>query len=64
MLTEAHCQVDRGINAVRMPVIAYVNQKTTKPLFSEPILVHITVVFLQAEAAVTPFGLLQPLILL
>ena len=25
-------------------------KKTTKPLFSEPILVHITVVFLQAEA--------------
>lgn len=32
-------------------LIAYVNQKTTKPLFSEPIPVPKTVVFLQAEAA-------------
>lgn len=31
-------------------LIAYVNQKTTKPLFSEPIPVPKTAVFLQAEA--------------
>ncbi len=32
-------------------LIAYVNQKITKPLFSEPIPVPKTAVFLHAEAA-------------